>query len=379
MTKKNTAALLLGHGSRAKEANDNMMKVAGLIAGKGVFATVEVAFLELCPPSIPEGIRACVDKGAEHIIAVPYFLHSGVHVKRDLPIALQEEAKNYPGIRITFGGNIGFHPVLADIMLERLLEAAQGVDIRDMKIQSEKEIVRDLDEGQKEKAGFTPVRGPARAAPLKPEEIEPESFRIILEELGEHSFNSFQLPIVQRIIHASGDFDFGRLIHFHPRFFHAAVQALSTGRALLADVNMVAAGANRRLLEKFGIDLHCFIAEEEIMERSRREGKTRAAMAMRKGASLSNLGGVVVGNAPTALREILRLHREAGFNPGFVIAAPVGFVDAEESKEALIKEDIPCVAIRGRKGGSPIAAAILNAVLMLYDAFGERLVEGDAK
>ena len=155
---RKTAALLLGHGSRAKEANDNMMKVASLIAKKEVFAAVEVAFLELCPPSIPEGIRACISKGAEHIIAVPYFLHSGVHVKRDLPIVLQEEAKNYPDVRITFGGNIGFHPVLADIMLERLLEAAQGVDIRDIKIQSEREIVQYLKEQEGEKKEPAPQK-----------------------------------------------------------------------------------------------------------------------------------------------------------------------------------------------------------------------------
>lgn len=364
--KNKTAALLLGHGSRVKEANNNMQKVVKLIEEKGVFLTVEAAFLELTPPGIPQGIEACVEKGAENIIIAPYFLHTGMHVKRDLPNIIKKEAKKYPGTKITYAKNIGFHPALVDIMLDRLLEATDFEDINELKISSEEELI------EKKADNSQPI-------PLKPEEIEPESFRIILEEMGENHFNPYELPIVQRVIHSSGDFDFGKAIYFHPRFFGAVKEAISGSKALVADVNMVAVGVNRRLLSKFGMDIHCFISDDEIMEKSKLNGQTRASLGIQKGSLLPNWGGVAIGNAPTALREVIRLHTQGVLPAGFVVAAPVGFVDAEESKDAFIRHDIPGIVIRGRKGGSPIAAAILNALLMLYDSFGNRIVEGDIK
>jgi precorrin-8X/cobalt-precorrin-8 methylmutase len=357
---KKTAALLLGHGSRVKEANGNMLRVAKSLEEKGVFLTVQTAFLELSPPDIPEGIRACAQKGAEQIIVAPYFLHTGMHVRRDLPGIIKQEALKYPGTRITYARNIGFHPLLVDILLERLTEAASFKDIREAEIPSEDGIIN------KAEAKAAPV--PARAEKkFKPNEIEAESFRIILEEMGEHHFSPDELSIARRAVHASGDLEFAKLISFHPRFLEAAREAISGSKALLTDVNMVMAGVNRRLTAKFRMDLHCFISNEALKVESEKMGLTRSCLALRKGASLPDVGGVLIGNAPTALREVIRLHKEEGFNPGFVIGAPVGFVDAEESKEALIQSGLPFAVVRGRKGGSPIAAAIMNAVLLLFD------------
>ncbi len=372
------AALLLGHGSRVREANDNMLKVVKLIKEKNVFLTVEASFLELCPPSIPQGIKACAEKGAEKIIIAPYFLHTGMHVKRDLPDIIKKEAEKYPHTKIVFANNIGFHPVLSDIMMDRLLEASDSEDIRDKKIPSEEELIENKTNDDPIKIK-TCGKKASHKTPLKPGEIAPESFRIILEEMGENHFNPYELSIVQRVIHSSGDFEFGKKIHFHPRFFEAVKETLSASKAILADVSMVLAGANQKLLKKFGMDIHCFISDEEIMEKSRQNGQTRASLGIQKGTSIPNLGGIIVGNAPTALREVIRLHTEGIFKSGFVVAVPVGFVDAEESKDAFIRHDIPGVTIRGRKGGSPTAAAILNAVLMLYDKFGDRIVDGDDK
>ncbi|MBI5184624.1 MAG: precorrin-8X methylmutase [Nitrospinae bacterium] len=357
---KKTAALLLGHGSRVKEANGNMLRVARSLEEKGVFLTVRTAFLELCPPDIPEGIRACAEKGAEQIIVAPYFLHMGMHVRRDLPEIIKQEALKYPDMRITYARNIGFHPLLVDILLERLAEAASFKDIREAEIPSEAVIVNDAE------AKAAPALARA-VGKFRPDEIEAESFRIILEEMGENHFSPNELPIVQRAVHASGDLEFAKLIYFHPGFLEAAKEAISGSKALLTDVNMVMAGVNRKLTAKYGMDLHCFISDEGLKAESERTGLTRSCLGIRKGASLPNVGGVLIGNAPTALREVVRLHKKEGFRPGFVIGTPVGFVDAEESKDALIQSGIPCVAVRGRKGGSPIAAAIMNAVLLLFD------------
>lgn len=370
-----TAALLLGHGSRAKEANENMSRVVRLIREKDIFLAVEAAFLELSPPSIPQGIEACVAKGAEKIIIAPYFLHAGMHVKRDLPKAIQEEAQKYPDVKMTYAGNIGFHPVLADIVLERLREASAFDDIRTKKIDSVEKIIEAKKNSEPEK-----METGKETNFLKPGEIESESFKIILKELGEHHLNSFELPVVQRVIHTSADFDLAKCVYFHPRFFESVWAAVHASKALITDVNMALAGTNRKLLDKFGMSIRCFVSDDEVSLESARTGKTRSSLGIRKGAaSMENTGGILVGNAPTALREVIRLHREEGFDPGFVIAAPVGFVDAEESKEAFVQSDIPGVVIRGRKGGSPVAAAILNAVLMLVEKHGKKIVEGDTK
>ncbi len=385
---KKTAALLLGHGSRVKEANENMSKVVRGIQEKDVFLTVQPAFLELSPPTIPQGIKACVDEGAEKILIAPYFLHSGMHVRRDLPNVIREEAAKYPNVKICYGGNIGFHPVLVDIMLDRLMEAAEFPDIRDQPDQSVETNPPEHSHGHTAghhaghdhaTVGKTSISSASPPLSLKPGEIESESFKIIGEEMGEHGFNDYQLPIAKRVIHASGDFEYGKILYFHPHFFQAAKETISASNAILTDVSMVAAGVNRRLLEKFGMNIHCLISEEEVMEESGKTGRTRASLAMKKGATIPDLGGILVGNAPTALREVIRLKDEEVFKPRFVIAAPVGFVDAEESKEALIQSGIPGIVIRGRKGGSPIAAAIMNAVLMLFDQFGDRMVDGDHK
>ena len=147
----------------------------------------------------------------------------------------------------------------------------------------------------------------------------------------------------------------------------AGSRALRRGAPVLVDVKMIAAGLNEARLSSYGCRIHGFISDEDVIAEATARNTTRAIEAMKKAARLGLLHGaiVLVGNAPTALLELLRIAREEGIRPALVIGVPVGFVSAAESKQALAQSDLPFIAARGRKGGSPIAVAILHALLLL--------------
>jgi precorrin-8X/cobalt-precorrin-8 methylmutase len=208
---------------------------------------------------------------------------------------------------------------------------------------------------------------------LRPEEIEAESFRIIDAEVGEHPWSRLEWPVVRRAIHTSADFDYARSMVFSDRALAGGIEALRRGRGLVTDTTMALAGINKRLLERFGIRASCFVADADVAATATSAGITRSIAAMRKAAADPGNGVFVIGNAPTALFELLRLVREEGLRPGLVIGLPVGFVGAEESKEELIREaSVPFITNRGRKGGSNVAAAVVNALLLLALAHEEQ-------
>jgi precorrin-8X/cobalt-precorrin-8 methylmutase len=207
---------------------------------------------------------------------------------------------------------------------------------------------------------------------LRPEEIEAESFRIIDAETGYHPWSRLEWPVVRRAIHTSADFDYARTMVFSDRAVHAGIEALRRGRGLVTDTTMALAGINKRLLERFRISASCFVADTDVADAAESEGITRSIAAMRKAAGDAGNGVFVIGNAPTALFELLRLVRKEGLRPDLVIGLPVGFVGAEESKEELIREaSVPFITNRGRKGGSNVAAAVVNALLLLAKAHEE--------
>lgn len=198
----------------------------------------------------------------------------------------------------------------------------------------------------------------------KGSEIEKRSFEIIASQMKKKTFPEQELPIVMRVIHATGDFDFEDNLRFHPEAIKAGIRALKDGKNILVDVNMVAAGINRRLLERWGGSIISTISE--VGDQAVEEGKTRAEAAIEKTID-EKIGIVAIGNAPTALLKTMELIDEGRFKPDLVIGAPVGFVNAEESKDALSKKPYPFITSLGRKGGSPVAVAIVNGILRLME------------
>jgi precorrin-8X/cobalt-precorrin-8 methylmutase len=197
--------------------------------------------------------------------------------------------------------------------------------------------------------------------------IEDGSFAIVDREAGPHDFAAAEWQVVRRVIHATADFEFKQLMRFHPDAVAAGVRALRAGCPLIADVKMILAGLSEERLAAYGCATHCFISDPDVIATAKRENSTRAIEAMRKAERLGLLAGaiVAVGNAPTALLELARLTREQGVRPALVIGVPVGFVSAAESKEAALDLEVPFIVARGRKGGSPIAVAIVHALLLL--------------
>jgi precorrin-8X/cobalt-precorrin-8 methylmutase len=197
--------------------------------------------------------------------------------------------------------------------------------------------------------------------------IEDGSFAVIDAEAGAHEFGAAEWQVVRRVIHATADFEFKTLMRFHPQAVAAGIQALRGGCPVLVDVKMIAAGLNMERLSSQGCTVVSYISDEDVIATAKANNSTRAIEAMRKAHRLGKLDGAVVaiGNAPTALLETVRLVQEEGAKPALVIGVPVGFVSAAESKEAALSLATPHIVARGRKGGSPIAVAIIHALLLL--------------
>ncbi len=333
-----TGVLLLGHGSRLLSANEPLKDVARSINKKGLYESVEAAFLQLTKPDFKETVDLLASRGVDKIVVMPYFLYTGVHVRDDLPREIEQSNKKYPDIEFVMAPNLGFHPSLVDITMERLSETAST--------EPEPETER------------TPSIHP----------IESESFRIIGSEMDESALPGEQLPVIKRVIHATADFDFAELLRFSPGAVEAGISIIRNGRSIITDVTMVETGISKARLKAFNkgaLNLHCFIADKSVARESKRSSITRSAAAMRKAAPLMDGAIVAIGNAPTALNELMSLIKSGAASPKLVIGVPVGFVDAEESKNKLMASGVEFISTAGRKGGSTVAVAIVNALLIM--------------
>jgi len=201
----------------------------------------------------------------------------------------------------------------------------------------------------------------------KGQSIEDESMEIIEHEVGSHPYNDMEWPIVRRVIHATADFDFAgkNKIIFHKDAITSGISALKNNCNIIVDVNGVIGGLNKQNPKDFGNNIICNISDSGLAERAKQENKTRAQMSMRVAALEMNGGIVVVGNAPTALLEVIKMIREGVTLPALVVGIPVGFVSAAESKEDLQTVDVPFITNIGRKGGSSCAASVVNALYKL--------------
>jgi precorrin-8X/cobalt-precorrin-8 methylmutase len=200
--------------------------------------------------------------------------------------------------------------------------------------------------------------------------IEESSIKIIESEIGTHGYNALQWNIVRRVIHATADFDFARpdknKIIFSENAIENALEAFRKRSYIVVDVDMVLSGINKKSVAKIGTSVICNISNKDVVNISKSENKTRSALAMRYSSKEIDGGIVVIGNAPTALYEIIDMKREVVARPSLVIGTPVGFVSAAESKFELSKTNMEFITNIGRKGGSPVASSIINALMLMY-------------
>ncbi|MCU0312574.1 MAG: precorrin-8X methylmutase [Solirubrobacteraceae bacterium] len=202
---------------------------------------------------------------------------------------------------------------------------------------------------------------------LKPHEIEVRSMEIIDGLLPAGNWSPGERAVVKRLVHTTGDPSLAPFVKFSDGAVDAGVAALRGGCLVVTDTHMVRIGVNTNRVEALGGAVECLIADEAIAEESRRTGRTRAACAMRAFGARLDGSVVALGNAPTALREVLALAAEGVARPALVIGMPVGFVDAAESKAALTATDLTFIAVDGTRGGSPLAATTVNALLRVAE------------
>ena len=204
----------------------------------------------------------------------------------------------------------------------------------------------------------------------KGQSIEDKSMEIIDSEIGSHSYSPDEWIIVKRMIHSTADFDFARenKVIFHKDAIKNAIDALQKGCNIVVDVNAVTGGFNKDNLKRFGNQVICNISEPLVVEEAKRLDKTRAQTSMRLTAKQMNQGIVAIGNAPTALLEVIQMVKEGVTSPALVIGIPVGFVCAVESKDELRTTNVPYITNIGRKGGSSCASAIVNALFKILIA-----------
>ena len=200
---------------------------------------------------------------------------------------------------------------------------------------------------------------------VAPADIEARSMEIIESEMGPHTFTAEQLPIVKRCIHTSADFDYMKNLRFTDHAVEAGLAAIRQGCTIVTDTKMAWSGVNKKVLEKFGGQAVCYMADADVAAEAKQRGETRATVSMERAAALTGPVILAIGNAPTALVRACQLMEERKFSPALIIGAPVGFVNVVESKELLCSMEGEHIVAMGRKGGSNIAATICNALLYM--------------
>ncbi|MBI5633460.1 MAG: precorrin-8X methylmutase [Nitrospirae bacterium] len=255
-----------------------------------------------------------------------------MHVTKDIPGIIDEARSLFPDVELVYTEPLGVHSKLVDIVIERIQSAKFAV----------------------------------------PLDIEKRSFEIISEETDLSELPAEQLPVIKRVIHSTADFEFKNSLTFHPDAIKAGIKAIRAGKNILTDIEMVRAGINKKLMSKWGGKVICNISDEEVVKISEETGRTRSEIAMEKGLA-ENIGIIAVGNAPTALLKVIELLNDPHYasrithHDLLVVGVPVGFVKALESKALLAAQQFPFITNLSRKGGTPVAVAIVNALLKMAE------------
>ena len=197
-----------------------------------------------------------------------------------------------------------------------------------------------------------------------PADIEKKSFEIIEKELP-HPIDEKLAPIIKRVIHTTADFEYVDSLYFSDNILEIALEALRKGATIVTDTNMGKSGINKKALEQLGCKVECFMADSDVAAIAKENGTTRATASVDKASKIEGPVIFACGNAPTALVRMCELMEEGKLSPAFIVGVPVGFVNVVPAKEMIIESGVPCIVARGRKGGSNVAAAIINALMYM--------------
>ena len=330
-----TGFIVLGHGSRVSETVTILKDLRSYLKARLQSENVRHAALQFNEPGLPEVIEDFAEGGITDIVVLPVFLMDGNHIREDIPEIVRRESERFPSISITVADHIGADVRIADILLDRLGNTiAKSTNGNGLRI-------------------------------TEPAMIEEESFNIIEASVDLKDFDDSEKAVVKRMIHASGDLSLTNAVVMSDGAVGIGVDALRHGRPVITDVRMVATGISGRWACINDNSVLCKVDDSTVEGEAKRTGKTRSAVAIRSLAEHIDGAVVAIGNAPTALFELLDITKEGNIKPALVIGTPVGFVGAAESKEALVKSGLDYITVRGTRGGSAIAAAATNAILKI--------------
>ncbi len=341
--------ILIGHGSKMPQNRENLEKLADVLRKRAKFTIVEIAFMIRNTPTVPEAIDSLAKKGVSKIVLVPAFLAPGVHTTQDIPelISVKEKEPQLKqrGIELIYAEPLGSDERIAEILEEKALKAL-GQEIK-----RNSEVVD---------AYSIPAAG----------KIVDKSMQLIRAAIGDTLTKApkNQAPIIERVVHTTADPEFAKLLVFSDDAVEAGVVAIKAGAKVVSDVKMIKAGINEARLKKFGCKISTYMNDERAVKIANAESITRSAAAMRLAINDGLDGGIVlIGNAPTAAFELSEQIKKGKVKPALIVAVPVGYVGAAESKEEVAKLPVPFIIVRGRRGGSTIAVAIFNSLLSMAE------------
>jgi precorrin-8X/cobalt-precorrin-8 methylmutase len=344
-----TGLILIGHGSKLPHNRENLEKLAEILRERAAFKIVEISFMVRNKPTIPEAIESLAKKGVTKIVLIPAFIAPGVHTTQEIPEMIEMKEKEpllkERGIKLVYGEPLGSDERIAEIIEEKALKAL-GQEV------NEAEAITDAY---------------SIAASKK---IITTSMSLIRQALGDALENvpAAHVSVIERVVHTTADPEFAKLLVISEKAVEAGVAAIKAGAKIVTDVKMVQAGINKARVKRFGGKVLSYISDERAVKLAHDQSLTRSAAAMRLAVKDGLDGAIVlIGNAPTAAFELAEAVKQGLAKPALIVAVPVGYVGAAESKEAVAELSTPFVIVKGRKGGSTIAVAVFNALLNMAE------------
>ena len=349
--------ILIGHGSKLPHNRENLEKLAEMLRKRSGFGIVEIAFMIRDTPTIPQAIDTLAKKSVSKIVLVPVFLAPGVHTTQEIPELIDVKAKesqlSKAGIKMFYGEPIGADECIAVILEEKALKAL----------------------GQKSAehrhATFSATVTEKPTSPESSNKIYEASMKLIRPEIKEilAKVPKNQAPIIERVVHTTADPEFAKLLVISDKAVEAGTAAIRAGAKIVTDVKMIKAGISMPRVKQFGGEILTYIDDPRATKMANEQSITRSTAAMHLAAQDGLDGAIIlIGNAPTAAFELAEQIQKGAAKPALIVAVPVGYVGAAESKETIAKLPIPFIITRGRKGGSTIAVAIFNALLVMAEA-----------
>ncbi|MEM9018534.1 MAG: precorrin-8X methylmutase [Verrucomicrobiota bacterium] len=386
VSRKDSCLVIVGRGTTDPDANSDVYKLARILEEGMGFGGSAVVYSGTAEPTLDEGLRRVGKLGFQRLVILPFFLFTGVLLERifnaaDRQLVLSADSDQ----EVIKCDAIGLHPNLIDVLLERAVETFEGqpnmncslCKYRTQVVGYEHEVgtpqeghhlhVRGLLARQEGEEELTEA-DLERIDPYEPHPIEAESFRLIEEEFDWSPWeeDALQKKVLQRLVHTSGNFAAAESVYVSHGALDAGMRGLESRAIIVTDVTMVESGLRRTIIKELGLLTFCGVHDEETYELAEANGITRSAANIRRAwEKFGNDCILAIGDAPTAIREVLRLIDEHLWRPHLVIGLPVGFVGTRESKEELRRcMRVPRITNSGTSGGSPWAASVMNALLI---------------